>query len=140
MRLGILCCVAFFVSYIVLGNFINRAVYYPMRYPAGCWDAQAVILAQDRWLQTADGVRLHAWWAPNSGSSVATLFLDGNGGNITHRSQHAVEITSAGSSVLLLDYRGYGRSEVARLNTGCTRTLMRLTRCFVPRVTRPIKL
>jgi fermentation-respiration switch protein FrsA (DUF1100 family) len=39
------------------------------------------------------------------------LFLHGNGGNITHRAQHALEITGAGSSVLLLDYRGYGRSE-----------------------------
>jgi fermentation-respiration switch protein FrsA (DUF1100 family) len=62
-------------------------------------------------MQTADGLHLHAWWVPSVASSVATLFLHGNGGNITHRAPHAVEITGAGSSVLLLDYRGYGRSE-----------------------------
>jgi fermentation-respiration switch protein FrsA (DUF1100 family) len=111
MRLGVLFCVAFFVSCAVLENLINRAIYYPMQYPAGCWEAQALIRAQDRWLQTADGVRLHSWWVPSLGNSVATLFLHGNGGNITHRAQHAVEITGSGSSVLLLDYRGYGRSE-----------------------------
>jgi fermentation-respiration switch protein FrsA (DUF1100 family) len=36
--------------------------------------------------------------------------LHGNGGNLTHRSFPARAIREAGSSVLLLDYRGYGRS------------------------------
>jgi fermentation-respiration switch protein FrsA (DUF1100 family) len=39
-----------------------------------------------------------------------TLFLHGNAGNITHRSQSFGEITAAGSSVLMIDYRGYGKS------------------------------
>jgi fermentation-respiration switch protein FrsA (DUF1100 family) len=41
---------------------------------------------------------------------VVTLHLHGNAGNITHRLLSAQHILDAGSSVLLLDYRGYGRS------------------------------
>ena len=40
-----------------------------------------------------------------------TLFLHGNAGNVTHRYQHIREISAAGSSILVLDYRGYGKSQ-----------------------------
>ncbi|MFB3826829.1 MAG: alpha/beta hydrolase [Bryobacteraceae bacterium] len=82
------------------------ATYHPMRYPEGCWEPGG----EDVWLRAADGVRLHAWWIP-AGGRLATLFLHGNAGNITHRAGHAAEIAASGSAVLLLDYRGYGRSE-----------------------------
>jgi uncharacterized protein len=39
------------------------------------------------------------------------LFLHGNAGNVTHRIDHAHAITTAGSSILVLDYRGYGKSK-----------------------------
>jgi hypothetical protein len=90
--------------------FANRSVYFPYRYPEGDWQAQASIGAQDVWLESADRVKLHAWWIPCPGSKLATLFLHGNAGNITHRAAHAREIVAAGSSLLLLDYRGYGKS------------------------------
>jgi fermentation-respiration switch protein FrsA (DUF1100 family) len=89
----------------------GRAVYHPSRYPSGWWEVQAEVQAQDVWLHTSDGVRLHAWWIEPAGARVATLFLHGNAGNITHRVRHIREITAAGSAVLMLDYRGYGKSE-----------------------------
>jgi hypothetical protein len=88
----------------------GRMVYYPIRYPQGWWQAQTQIGAEDVWLTASDGVRLHAWWVPAAGARLATLFLHGNGGNLSHRAGHLREITAAGSSVLILDYRGYGRS------------------------------
>jgi hypothetical protein len=42
---------------------------------------------------------------------LVTLFLHGNAGNVTHRYARIREITAAGSSVLMLDYRGYGKSK-----------------------------
>jgi len=88
----------------------NRAIYYPMKYPAGDWDIQRPIGASDVWITTSDGVKLHAWWAKREGSPLVTLFLHGNAGNVTQRARHIQEITAAGSSVLVLDYRGYGKS------------------------------
>jgi uncharacterized protein len=38
------------------------------------------------------------------------MYLHGNAGNVTHRFLQIREITAAASSVLMLDYRGYGKS------------------------------
>jgi fermentation-respiration switch protein FrsA (DUF1100 family) len=96
--------------FIMLRGVVDRFVYYPMRYPQGEWGSQAQAGAQDVWPMTADGVRLNAWWFPKLGSRFATLFLHGNAGNVTHRIDHAHAITKAGSAILVLDYRGYGKS------------------------------
>jgi pimeloyl-ACP methyl ester carboxylesterase len=60
---------------------------------------------------------LHGWWmGPASGAlTPATptrvlLYLHGNGGNITSDLEHAVQLHNFGASVLIVDYRGYGRS------------------------------
>lgn len=89
---------------------IRRIVFQPSRYPDGWWHTQAELGAQDVWLRTSDDVRLHAWWVEAPGSALATLYLHGNGGNLAHRPGHLQEIAAAGSSVLILDYRGYGKS------------------------------
>jgi fermentation-respiration switch protein FrsA (DUF1100 family) len=89
----------------------NRAIYYPSKYPQGFWDLQSQIGASDVWLDTPDGVRLHAWWVRREDSRLVTLFLHGNAGNVTHRIPHIREIVAAGSSILVPDYRGYGKSE-----------------------------
>ncbi len=91
----------------------GKMVYYPMRYPGGNWEVRDTLGATDVWLRASDGTRVHAWWiAAQAGTSgPVTLHLHGNAGNITHRDLTARHIVKAGSSVLLLDYRGYGRSE-----------------------------
>ncbi len=71
---------------------------------------QAELHAQDVWLSTSDGVRLHAWWVERPGARFVTLFLHGNAGNISYRFPHLQEIPAAGSSILMPDYRGYGKS------------------------------
>lgn len=88
----------------------GRAVYYPMRYPQGFWGLEQQAGATDVWIETRDGVRLHGWWAAREGARWVTLFLHGNAGNVTHRVPQTREIVAAGSSVLMLDYRGYGKS------------------------------
>ena len=98
-------------GYAVLYYAAGRAVYHPMRYPHGFWEAQAEVNAQDVWLRAADGVRLHGWLVDPPGARVVTLFLHGNAGNVTHRVPHMREIAAAGSAVLTLDYRGYGKSQ-----------------------------
>lgn len=62
-------------------------------------------------LDTEDGLRLDAWWVPARTSRGALLFLHGNAGNISHRLDSIEQFHRLGLSVLILDYRGYGRSE-----------------------------
>jgi pimeloyl-ACP methyl ester carboxylesterase len=88
----------------------DRAVYFPSKYPQGFWDAQQLVKASDVWIVTSDGVRINAWWVQREGSPLVTLFLHGNAGNVTYRAPRMQEIVAAGSSVLMLDYRGYGKS------------------------------
>jgi len=88
----------------------SRAPYYPIKYPSGFWQLQSKLGAEDVWLLTSDRVRLHAWWVTAPQGSLVTLYLHGNAGNVTHRFLPIREIAAAGSSVLMLDYRGYGKS------------------------------
>ena len=88
----------------------NRFIFYPMKYPGGDWDLQRSARAEDRWIRSAGGIRLNAWWFPSPKARLVTLFLHGNAGNVTHRIDHADAIRQARSQVLVVDYRGYGKS------------------------------
>jgi fermentation-respiration switch protein FrsA (DUF1100 family) len=90
---------------------VSRLIFRPLRYPGGKWHTQAELGARDVWLRTSDGVRLHAWFLEAPGSPLVTMYLKGNGTNLTHRPGHLREMIPAGSSVLILDYRGYGKSQ-----------------------------
>jgi hypothetical protein len=64
-------------------------------------------------LETADGLRLGAWFLPattdTSGQHAgpAVLVFNGNAGDRSHRLPLAVALTARGYAVLLFDYRGY---------------------------------
>lgn len=63
-------------------------------------------------LKAADGTHLHGWYVQHptgSGAPVVVIF-HGNGGNISHRVGKLKLLRTLGFSVLLFDYRGYGRS------------------------------
>lgn len=100
-------------GFALLSWLARKLIYYPSRYPSGPWTLQTALRAQDVWLQASDGVKLHAWWIPAPEARFVTLFLHGNAGNISHRADRARVIPAAGSALLLLDYRGYGKSEGA---------------------------
>lgn len=61
-------------------------------------------------LRAVDGVELHGWYI--AGRSVRVLlFFHGNAGNVSHRLDSIRQFLGLGLSVLIMDYRGYGRSE-----------------------------
>ncbi|MBR2513953.1 MAG: alpha/beta hydrolase [Halomonas sp.] len=62
-------------------------------------------------LTTEDNVALDAWWVPAPEPRASLLFFHGNAGNISHRLESIVQFQRLGLSVLIVDYRGYGRSE-----------------------------
>ena len=111
MRFALIGLVLLVVAYSVLRFMASSAVYYPIRYPDGWWSLQGHAAAAEVWLTTGDGVKLNAWWIAAPDSHLATVFFHGNGGNLTHRFDHMRAIAAAGSALLILDYRGYGKSE-----------------------------
>jgi fermentation-respiration switch protein FrsA (DUF1100 family) len=62
-------------------------------------------------LRTADNVSLHGWYVPAPERRGVLLFLHGNAGNISHRLDSIAIFRSLGLDTLIIDYRGYGRSE-----------------------------
>lgn len=88
----------------------NRSAYFPAKYPQGYWEERQRLGAEDVWIPSG-GLRLHGWWKPVEGARSVVLFLHGNAGNVTLRGDAIEDLAAAGASVLVVDYRGYGRSE-----------------------------
>jgi uncharacterized protein len=67
---------------------------------------------EDVWLPSLDGARMHGWWLPAAAPARGTvLHFHGNAENITTFLGAVHWLPAAGYNVLLVDYRGYGRSE-----------------------------
>ena len=108
--------------FFVFSYMARKATFHPMPYPQGLWDVRETLGAQDVRLQTSDGVQIHGWHVGADGESEwMTLYLHGNAGNITHRADHLVAIREAGSEVLIIDYRGYGKSDGSPTEAGMYR-------------------
>ncbi|WP_439625816.1 alpha/beta hydrolase [Gemmata sp.] len=93
------------------GRVENAIVFQPAEYPRGDWTPDPRV--EDAWIDSTGGVRLHGWLAePDDGRPRAVvLFTHGNGGNVTTR-RHVIELfrDKMNATVLVFDYRGYGRS------------------------------
>lgn len=100
--------------WLMLRWFEHRQIYFPTR----TLEATGHELGrpfEEVYVTASDGVRLHCWYFPSDAGSRragwALLVCHGNGGNISHRLALAEALLRTGVSVLLFDYRGYGRSE-----------------------------
>jgi len=102
----------FFLVIVVAAMFLeNSLIFIPTPYPGGDW-RPAGLKFEDAWFQSAGGTRLHGWYVPAKNPRAVVLFCHGNAGNITHRAGVLDMLHSrVGASVLIFDYRGYGRSE-----------------------------
>ena len=97
-------------GFVMMDRLVGSMLYHPT--PGVDIDpARAPVPVEEVFLDTEDGVRIHAFYLPHPEASRAILFLHGNAGNASHRIPNAVLLQQLGANVLLLDYRGYGRSE-----------------------------
>jgi fermentation-respiration switch protein FrsA (DUF1100 family) len=106
------------IGWIALGLLVVNAmmwwlqpgmVFYPMRTLQATPDDWGLAY-EDVALTTADGVDIHGWLIPHPQATHTLLFFHGNAGNISHRGDSIAIFNRLGLSVLIIDYRGYGRS------------------------------
>ena len=96
---------------LVLMLFEESLIFFPARYPEGNWQPRDLEF-EDAWFDAADGTRLHGWYAPAERRVSHLLIAHGNAGNLAHRADLVRYVQrELGVSVLIFDYRGYGRSE-----------------------------
>jgi pimeloyl-ACP methyl ester carboxylesterase len=89
----------------------SRMIYYPTR-PLEALPSGRGWAYEDVELRTSDGVRIHGWFVPAPERAGPTLLLlHGNAGNISHRFEKLAILRDIGVDVLIIDYRGYGKSE-----------------------------
>lgn len=110
-RLLWICALALVGMVAVLMALERSLIFFPMQYPAGYWHLQPAA-AEDVWFTAADGTRLHGWYAGHEDPAAVLLFAHGNAGNITHRADIIERLhQDLHCTVLMFDYRGYGKSE-----------------------------
>lgn len=71
----------------------------------------AGLTAEDLWITTEDGIRIHGWYFPNESAELVVIVSHGNAGNISGRIGIAETLLNSGAAVVMYDYRGYGQSE-----------------------------
>jgi len=115
--------VLIWVTIVVVLALLERSmIFYPTRYPDGLWDTELVVRSsgcsiEDCTFETDDGVSLHAWWCrpresagPTEGMVV--LWFHGNAGNLSYRADMMLRLArELPVQVVIVDYRGYGRSD-----------------------------
>lgn len=87
-----------------------RSVFYPSRRILAT-PADIGLSFEDVYVKTQDGVTIHGWFIPVAGAKATLIFLHGNAGNIGDRMGKIQFFHDLGLNVLIIDYRGYGKSE-----------------------------
>jgi uncharacterized protein len=91
--------------------FERRLIYFPSR-TLEIEPSALGLRHEEITLVAEDGVRLRAWLLPVAGARRTLLLFNGNAGNMGFRLDRARQMQRRlGVSLLLFDYRGYGRSE-----------------------------
>lgn len=102
--LGYLVIVAF--AYVKQGGML----YFPMK-EISATPKDIGLDFEDITLKTEDGLNISAWYVPSENERGVLLFFHGNAGNISHRLDSIRIFHDLDLSVLIVDYRGYGKSE-----------------------------
>jgi fermentation-respiration switch protein FrsA (DUF1100 family) len=86
-------------------------LFQPAKYPAGDWSPKGLQF-EDVELKSADGTKLHAWFCPCENARASVLFLHGNAGHLASRAEFMKVLQKdLKVAALIVDYRGYGKSE-----------------------------
>jgi fermentation-respiration switch protein FrsA (DUF1100 family) len=96
---------------LALAGCVERMFFYPdsVQYTS---PANLGLRHEEVAIRTGDGLRLHGWWLPAKGAALGSvLHLHGNAANVSNHLPLVAWLPGAGFNVLMLDYRGFGRSE-----------------------------
>ncbi|HEX3171959.1 MAG TPA: alpha/beta fold hydrolase, partial [Burkholderiales bacterium] len=111
INLLIAAAVAYALMILFVFLYQPRLVYFPqVERELAATPRAAGLDYEDVTLTTADNVKLHGWWVPSRNARGTILLMHGNAGNISHRLGYLTMFNRLGYSVLLFDYRGYGKS------------------------------
>jgi fermentation-respiration switch protein FrsA (DUF1100 family) len=97
--------VTFLLAVIGLLFFENSLIFFPTKGQVGKSPGEDVFLV------ASDSARIHGWYVANPQATQTLLWFHGNAGNLEDRREWLEGLRRLPSNVLIIDYRGYGRSE-----------------------------
>lgn len=95
----------------------DRSIFYPARDLAAT-PAALGLPFEDVFIKTQDNVTIHGWLVKSTTARGTLLFFHGNAGNIGDRLEKIRLFHQMGLHVLIIDYRGYGKSQGRPSETG----------------------
>jgi fermentation-respiration switch protein FrsA (DUF1100 family) len=94
--------------------FRNTQLFCPEDQPLKSWNPDDYGIPRERvtehWMETPDGELLYGWYCRAENPIASGIFCHGNTGNLTTSAEVIPHLLDAGFSVLLFDYRGFGKS------------------------------
>ncbi|MEX0937004.1 MAG: alpha/beta hydrolase [Pirellulales bacterium] len=103
--------VVYFILIVGMMMLENSLIFLPSRHPEGFWSPDGLAV-ENATFHSADGTRLHGWYVHHENPQAVILFSHGNAGNLSHRAAIIERLNrQLRASVLIFDYRGYGKSE-----------------------------
>ncbi|MGD2152765.1 MAG: alpha/beta hydrolase [Gemmatimonadales bacterium] len=98
---------------LMLESLERQLIYFPtrVREDAPTPQVEGASRVEEVWLETPDGVRVHGIYALAEGAFADLLFFHGNAGDLYDRLDNVSLLVTMGLNVLIMDYRGYGKSE-----------------------------
>jgi len=103
--------IVIFVLFIVFVRYLERtSVFYPERI-LSTTPQDLGLPYEDVFIQTQDHVTVHGWLIKAPSAQSTLIFFHGNAGNIGDRLGKIDLFHKIGLNVLIIDYRGYGKSE-----------------------------
>ncbi len=109
MRLLWVAAAAGVLSFLAIGGalmfFENSLIFFPSKDGVGRTPGEDVVLT------TSDHLKIHGWYVTNPAATVTLLWFHGNAGNLEDRRDWLLGLRNLPANVLLIDYRGYGKSE-----------------------------
>jgi fermentation-respiration switch protein FrsA (DUF1100 family) len=103
---------ATYVFVVIVVYFNQRSLqYFPARVSPGKPEDNNVPEMREVFVETEDGLRLLAWFAPpQNKNGKIVVYYHGNAGHIGYRAGKARHFIEAGYGILLLEYRGFARN------------------------------
>ena len=112
---GVLAAVILFIAggRLMLSAIERQLIYFPTRTDkeAPTPRVAGASAVEEVWIEAADGVRVHGIYAAAENAFADLLFFHGNAGNLYDRLDNVTLLVASGFNVLIMDYRGYGKSE-----------------------------
>ena len=90
--------------------FEDLFVFQPSPWDEQNWAVLSGLPLEDVWLPVDESVTIFGWFVDAGPTKPVLLWWHGNAGNVSHRLGNIRELYHRGISVLIFDYRGYGRS------------------------------